>query len=219
MKASLFLAALGWALALCSCAEMRPLRGGGAKANAQEATIQQPENPAASSDQSFETETEEKLLLPPGSIIRTMEQTGTNTAVSSEIQLASPAELQRIRKHATKQTIGPAQKDLAREFAVKIKSFRTVQVCGGILILAALAMFYGPVRLLVRSTTLQVVTGATGLFLLFAPYIIVGNERLILVVGIAVPVIYFLIHRHGRLQGLVDANKNGIPDHLETPQS
>ena len=29
--------------------------------------------------------------------------------------------------------------------------------------------------------------------------------------------LWFLAHRHGQLRGLVDANKNGIDDKLETP--
>ena len=35
-------------------------------------------------------------------------------------------------------------------------------------------------------------------------------------VGVAVGG-WFLAHRHGRLQGLVDANKNGVDDRVETP--
>ena len=43
----------------------------------------------------------------------------------------------------------------------------------------------------------------------------VGNELLILGgVGVAVGG-WFLAHRHGRLQGFVDANRNGIDDRLE----
>jgi hypothetical protein len=30
---------------------------------------------------------------------------------------------------------------------------------------------------------------------------------------------WFLAHRHGRLQGFVDANKNGIDDRLESPSA
>ena len=45
---------------------------------------------------------------------------------------------------------------------------------------------------------------------------IVGNELLILG-GVALAVGgWFLAHRHGRLQGFVDANKDGVDDRLET---
>jgi hypothetical protein len=50
------------------------------------------------------------------------------------------------------------------------------------------------------------------------PTLIVGNELLIIGgVGVAVGG-WFLAHRHGRLQGFVDANKNGIDDSLEVPK-
>jgi hypothetical protein len=47
------------------------------------------------------------------------------------------------------------------------------------------------------------------------PTLIVGNELLILG-GVSLAVGgWFLAHRHGRLQGFVDANKNGVDDRLE----
>jgi hypothetical protein len=47
------------------------------------------------------------------------------------------------------------------------------------------------------------------------PTLIVGNELLILA-GVAAAVgLWFFAHRHGRLQGFVDANKNGLDDRLE----
>jgi hypothetical protein len=47
------------------------------------------------------------------------------------------------------------------------------------------------------------------------PTLVVGNELLILAgVGVAVG-LWFLAHRHGRLQGFVDANRNGVDDRLE----
>jgi len=54
-----------------------------------------------------------------------------------------------------------------------------------------------------------------GLALMILPTLVVGNELLILGgVGVAVGG-WFLAHRHGRLQGFVDANKNGIDDRTE----
>jgi hypothetical protein len=47
------------------------------------------------------------------------------------------------------------------------------------------------------------------------PTVIVGNELLIMG-GVALLVGgWFFAHRHGKLQGFVDANKNGIDDRLE----
>jgi hypothetical protein len=48
---------------------------------------------------------------------------------------------------------------------------------------------------------------------------VVGNELLILA-GVAAAVgLWFLAHRHGRLQGFVDANRNGVDDRLERPEN
>jgi hypothetical protein len=47
------------------------------------------------------------------------------------------------------------------------------------------------------------------------PTLIVGNEILIMGgVGVAVGG-WFLAHRHGKLRGLLDANKNGVDDRVE----
>ena len=54
--------------------------------------------------------------------------------------------------------------------------------------------------------------GGVGLSLMVLPTLIVGNELLILCgVGVAVGG-WFLAHRHGRLRGFVDANRNGVDD-------
>jgi hypothetical protein len=54
-----------------------------------------------------------------------------------------------------------------------------------------------------------------GVALMVLPTLVVGNELLILAGGAAAVGLWFLAHRHGRLQGFVDANKNGIDDRLE----
>ena len=57
--------------------------------------------------------------------------------------------------------------------------------------------------------------GGVGLSLMVLPTLIVGNELLILCgVGVAVGG-WFLAHRHGRLRGFLDANKNGVDDRVE----
>lgn len=103
--------------------------------------------------------------------------------------------------------IGPAQKDMAREIGARLTAIRPMQFLGVLLILAALAMFHPVVRAVTQSTTLQAVTGGVGLLLVFAPMVIAGHERLLIVltfVGVAVPVAWYVAHRHGRLQGVVD---------------
>ena len=69
---------------------------------------------------------------------------------------------------------------------------------------------FGPASM---ATSVAMLAG--GLVLMVLPSMTVGNELLILPgVGVIVGA-WFLAHRHGRLQGIVDANRNGIDDRLE----
>ena len=70
-------------------------------------------------------------------------------------------------------------------------------------------------KLLIGSVTTSAAIAVGGLALMILPTLVVGNELLILGgVGVAVGG-WFLAHRHGKLEGLVDAIKNGIDDRLE----
>jgi len=53
---------------------------------------------------------------------------------------------------------------------------------------------------------------ASGLALIVLPTLVVENELLILACVAAAVGLRFLAHRHGKLQGFVDANKNGADD-------
>jgi hypothetical protein len=78
-------------------------------------------------------------------------------------------------------------------------------------------LFYPPLKLIIGSVTTSVAIAVGGLALMILPTLVVGNELLILA-GVAAAVgLWFFAHRHGQLRGLVDANKNGIDDQLETP--
>lgn len=78
------------------------------------------------------------------------------------------------------------------------------------------SIFYPPLKLLIGSATTSAAICAGGLALMILPTLVVGNELLILgSVGVAVG-LWFLAHRHGRLQGIVDANRNGVDDRAET---
>jgi len=65
-------------------------------------------------------------------------------------------------------------------------------------------MFYPPLKIIIGSVTTSAAIVAGGLALIILPTLIVGNELLILGgVGVAVGG-WFLAHRHGRLQGVVN---------------
>ena len=71
------------------------------------------------------------------------------------------------------------------------------------------SIFHPPLKAIIGSMTTSVAICAGGLALMVLPTL-VGNELLILAgVGAAVG-LWFFAHRHGRLQGFVDANQNGV---------
>lgn len=76
-------------------------------------------------------------------------------------------------------------------------------------------IFYPPLKVLIGSVTTSAAIAIGGLALMVLPTLIVGNELLILDGVVLAVGGWFLAHRHGRLQGFVDANKNGVDDRLE----
>lgn len=118
-------------------------------------------------------------------------------------------------------SMGTTQHDKARDewasvaaIEAKLRSAGSVKVFGFVLVLCALGMFYPPIRA-VTGTTVQVATGVTGLGLIFGAQLLAGNETLVLLLTAGGIASFYFFRRHGYLQGMVDANKNGVPDYLE----
>lgn len=109
--------------------------------------------------------------------------------------------------------IGSAQKDTAREIGAKLGALKGVVWVGLLVFLFGAASFvYPPLKAIVGSVTTSAVITAAGLALIVLPSLLVGNELLILSVSAGAVGLYWFSHRHGRLQGFVDANKDGIDD-------
>lgn len=109
--------------------------------------------------------------------------------------------------------IGAAQKDLAREMTAKLGSMRGIMWVGVLVFLfGAASLVYPPLKLLIASVTTSLVITAAGLLLMVLPTLIVGNELLILAGCLGVTGFYVFAIRHGKLQGFVDANKDGVDD-------
>jgi len=121
------------------------------------------------------------------------------------VTLSAPMPVRKSRTLDAGQSIGAAQKDVARELAAKLASARPVQYVGVLLVLAALAMFYPPIRVVTMSATLQVVTGATGVALIFAPMILIGHEAELIFGALALVAVWFFVHRHAHTQGQLAA--------------
>ena len=219
------------AIVLVGCGTTRPLRPGVAKiASTAPATgaqftseLKQPENPAQAAAQNFERTTETALPLPAGTkveertVSRDEEKPEAPPVVTEKtIVLSAPAvqTTRTVEKAGT--TIGAAQKDTARELGAKLASLKGIVWVGVLLFLFGVAtLAYPPLRAIVGSVTTSVAIIVGGIALMVLPTLIVGNELLILggvTLGVAG---WFLAHRHGRLQGFVDANKNGVDDRLE----
>ncbi len=116
-----------------------------------------------------------------------------------------------VEKVQTK--IGAAQKDTAREMGAKLASLRSVVWVGILVFLfGAASLFYPPLKLIVGSSTTSVMACVAGIALIALPSLIVGHELLIMCVGVGAVAIYWFSHRHGKLQGFIDANKDGIDD-------
>lgn len=100
--------------------------------------------------------------------------------------------------------IGAAQKDLLAETGAKLKSLRPVMFIGvALFVFGAASLVYPPLKLIVGSATTSVVAIVAGLALTILPTVVVGNELVILGVGVGAVVLYWWSHRHGELRGKV----------------
>ncbi|HEU5071078.1 MAG TPA: hypothetical protein VFV96_11800 [Verrucomicrobiae bacterium] len=200
---------------LCGCAGTAPLKGGKATTLSKptqgiEQTVVQSDNPAAVSRQDQETVRTRSYTVPTGS---RLESGATNAAA---VVVSAPMPVVEREETRAKTELGAAQKDTARELGEKLASLKGIVWVGVAMFVFGLAsIFYPPLKLLIGSVTTSAAITVGGLALMVLPTLIVGNELLILGgVGVAVGG-WFLAHRHGRLQGFVDANKNGVDDRLE----
>ncbi len=210
---------------LCGCAGTAPLKGGKATtlskpAHGIEQTVVQSDNPAAVSRQDQETVRTRSYTVPTGSRMEESRVIASDAgAVVTNVQavvVSAPMPVVEREETRAKTELGAAQKDTARELGAKLSSLKGIVWLGaGLFVFGLASIFYPPVRAIVGSVTTSVAITGGGVALMVLPSLVVGNELLILG-GVAVVVgAWFLAHRHGRLQGFVDANKNGIDDRLE----
>lgn len=205
---------------LCGC-NLAPLKGGRATtAGVIGQTVVQSDNPAAASRQDQETVRTKSYTVPVGSRLEETRVTagagGARVTNASALVISAPMAVTEHEETRAKTELGAAQKDTARELSAKLASLKGIVWVGVAMFLFGLAsLFYPPLKLIVGSVTTSAAILVGGLALMVLPSLVVGNELLILAgVGVAVGG-WFLAHRHGRLQGFVDANKNGVDDRVE----
>lgn len=183
--------------------------------------MKQPENPAQAASQNFEETCETVLPIPAQSTVtESVKTVATKTSPPVEqvktITLSEPSEQKTkvVRKAGT--TVGAAQKDTAREIGAKLSSMKGIMWVGVLVFLfGAASLVYPPLRAIVGSVTTSAMACGSGLVLIVLPTLVAGNETLILFTVLGVLLAYFFAHRHGKLQGFVDANQNGIDDRKE----
>jgi hypothetical protein len=206
-----------------------PLKGGKASTVSKstqgiEQSVVQGDNPAAASRQDQETVRTKSYTVPAGSRLvetRIVADTGGAPATNvTALVVSAPMAVTEHEETRAKTELGAAQKDTARELSAKLASLKGIVWVGVAVLLFGLAsLFYPPLKLLIGSVTTSAAITAGGLALIVLPTLVVGNELLILA-GVAAAVgLWFLAHRHGQLRGMVDANKNGIDDRLENPET
>lgn len=200
---------------LCGCVGTAPLKGGKATIISKPSgivkqTVVQSDNPAQVSRQDQETVRTRSYTVPTGSRLESVATNGAAVVVSAPMPVVEREETR------AKTELGSAQNDTARELGAKLTSLKGIVWAGFAMFAFGLAsIFYPPLKVLIGSVTTSAAITVGGLALMVLQTLIVGNEILILGgVGVAVGG-WFLAHRHGRLQGFVDANKNGVDDRLE----
>lgn len=201
-------------LAGCNVVQ-KPQRGGGASISKPTpsgtlatTTIQQPDNPSAASKQEVVEHETETYVFP----VETTRTTETKTTEGTVITVVEkiPAGTKKVveSKKDTKQEIGPAQKDTSREITAKLASFRPVQFVGIALLLAAGAMLHPLVRTAIGGgKEIQMAAAGIGVALIFGPSIFVGNEKILLISGLAALLIAYGLSRLGYYKGKHDASE------------
>ena len=213
------------ALAVAGCTNTKPLKGGKATTVSKptqgiEQTVVQSENPSQVSRQDQEVVRVKTYTVPAGSRIEESRVTANDAgAVMTNVQavvVSAPMPVVEREETRAKTELGAAQKDTARELGAKLASLKGIVWLGVAMFVFGLAsIFYPPLKVLIGSVTTSAAITLGGLALMVLPTLIVGNELLILG-GVALAVGgWFLAHRHGRLQGFVDANKDGVDDRVQ----
>lgn len=195
-------------LFLCGCRMLppKPQKGSTYTAKLQQmALVQTPDAPQ---------------LVPVGEVPTLDFRQGENQETPSEQVYERTIDGSRVTE-TLRTSMGTAAEDYARKdwasiakLEAKLRSYGSIKLLGMGLILAALAMFHPAVRA-ATGTRIQVWTGAAGVALVFGAQMLAGNETLVLILAVVGLAAFYTFRRAGYKDGLLDANKNGIPDALE----
>lgn len=138
-----------------------------------------------------------------GSVIQSQNPKTDTTQVMERItEVTTPNGIVTRTTEKLNTKIGAAQKDTAREVGAKLASLKSVVWVGILLFIAGVASFaWPPLRAIIGSATTSALMCLAGVALIALPSLIVGNELLIMAVGIGAVALYWFSHRHGELRG------------------
>ncbi len=158
-----------------------------ANGNGRTGTVQ-PENPKDGAQQ--KTETAFELPLPAGSQVAI----GTNL-----FKLAGDSIFKFADKSESK--IGGSQADTVGAVVAKLKSARWLTILGALASLAGLgAAFWPPARAVLGGTTPGFAVAGGGIVLAALPYLIIGNEKFLIVASLVTVLLSIgaiFLYRHG----------------------
>jgi hypothetical protein len=152
----------------------------------------QPENPKDGAQQKTDTARTIELPLPAGSLV---------TVGSNCFRLSADSVFRDYSQDTSESKIGGSQVDTVGAVVAKLKSARWMTILGCLAFLAGLgAAFWPPARAVMGGTTPGFAVAGGGLVIAALPYLIIGNERFLIVSSIATALGIFgaiFLYRHG----------------------
>lgn len=201
MKQLLYLSILSTLLFGCNSPRIKGGKSTYTSAAGAKVEMAQSQDPKDKSGYKVNYSQTKEFVIPAGSkIIFDALPVGVDMPVSNAVSvvLSSNMPVKLITTETMDTTQGAAQKNVIGETIAKLNSMRPVQFVGiAVMLFGILSFVYPPLRAIVGSITTSIVIAATGLGMLVLPLIIVGNEVLILLVGVGIAVGYFFVYRYG----------------------
>jgi hypothetical protein len=216
-----FLVFLCFSLLLGGCSSTRPLKPGQSSSQIgnDKYSLNQSENPAASSSQDVKYDVEKAMIIPKDSVVTSTDISEGKTNILT-VTLSKDSELKVKENKNVNTVVGAAQKDTAREIGAKLKSLSILIYVGIVMVLfGGASLFWPPLKLIIGSNTTSLACIAIGVGFIMLPSLVVGSETLILCIGAGAIGLYFFAHRYGGasreikvLREFVDKNKDNLDD-------
>ncbi len=233
-----YLPILFLSLSLTGCSlfhDSTRIRGGSAKHSSltgSNSELVQSQDPKDKTSLNSESELNKRIVVPAGSTISIEEKVVskdmdskkfvTNSTTTS-ILLSSNAIFETNIKDKTQSNIGGSQENVIGLVTAKLKSMKFVSFIGiGLFIVGLACLFWPPAKLIIGSQTTSIAIAGGGLLLTILPYLIIGQEKLILFCVLGAVVGYFFIYRYSQAstkakiyKDFIDLDKNGVDDREE----